>query len=96
MPCSCAASSASAICRAISRASSSGRGARASRADEILAVDELHDERADGGAGARRRVLDTVNLRDVWMVQRRASVLRLAHEALQAIRIIGELRDAGS
>ena len=46
MPCSCAASSASAICFAIGSASSSGIAPRAIRCDEILALDQLHHERA--------------------------------------------------
>ena len=46
MPCSCAASSASAICLAIGSASSSGIGAARDALDEVLALDELHHERA--------------------------------------------------
>ena len=44
MPCSCAASRASAICVAIGMASSSGIAPRAMRCDEIVALDELHHE----------------------------------------------------
>ena len=50
MPRSCAASSAAAICVAMSSASLDGSGALRDALGERLAVDELHDER-----GARRR-----------------------------------------
>ena len=55
---------------------------------EVFAVDELHDERADGDAFMR--VLDAVQLRDIWMVQG-GERLRLAHESLQALGISGKL-----
>ena len=45
MPCSCAASSASAICFAIGSASSSGMAPRAMRWDRVVALDEFHHER---------------------------------------------------
>ena len=45
MPCSCAASSASAICRAIGSASSSGIGAARDALREVVALDELHHQR---------------------------------------------------
>ena len=45
MPCSCAASSASAICLAIGSASSSGIGPRAMRSARVGPFDQLHDER---------------------------------------------------
>ena len=65
MPRSCAASSASAIWRAIANASSSGIGPRAIRADEILSLDELHHER-------ERAVdrLDAVDAGDARMIER--------------------------
>ena len=44
IPCSCAASSASAICFAIGSASSIGIAPRAMRCDEILALDQFHHE----------------------------------------------------
>ena len=53
IPCSCAASSASAICFAIGSASSSGIGAARDALDEIVALDEFHHER-----GAARRFLE--------------------------------------
>ena len=46
MPCSCAASSASAICFAIGSASSSGIGAARDALRQIVALDEFHHERA--------------------------------------------------
>ena len=64
MPRSCAASSASAICRAIAdRFVERNRPAR-DPLREILALDELHHERA------RSVRLEAVDLRDVRMVQR--------------------------
>ena len=87
-PCSCAASSASAICRAIGSASSSGSGPRAI-AREVLALDELHHERAH----ARRRLLEPVDRRDVRVVELREE-LRFALEARQALGIGGERRPA--
>ena len=45
IPCSCAASSASAICFAIGNASSSGIAPRAMRCEQILALDQFHHER---------------------------------------------------
>ena len=47
MPCSCAASSASAICRAMGSASSSGIGAARDALRQILALDQFHHERGD-------------------------------------------------
>ena len=91
MPCSCAASSASAICRAIGSASSSGIGPRAMRCGEVLALDQLHDQRSD----VRARLLDAVDLRDVRVIQR-GERLRLALEAHQAIGVARERRRAGS
>ena len=44
MPCSCAASRASAICFAIGSASSSGIGAARNPSRQILALDQLHHE----------------------------------------------------
>ena len=65
MPCSCAASSASAICRAMGSASSIGIGPRAIRCDRVLALDQLHHQRADAVG-----VLHPVDGRDVRMIQR--------------------------
>ena len=52
---------------------------------EVLALDELHDQR--GGRVAR--VLDAVDLRDVRMIER-GERLRFALEAHQAIGVAGE------
>ena len=64
IPCSCAASSASAICFAIGSASSSGIGPRAIRCDEIVALDQFHHE------GLHAVASQTVDVRDVGMIQR--------------------------
>ena len=65
MPCSCAASSASAICFAIGSASSSGIGPCAMRSASVGALDQLHDERGRGSG-----CLQAVDGRDVGMVER--------------------------
>ena len=65
MPCSCAASSASAICFAIGSASSIGIAPRAIRCDEILALDQFHHERADAAA-----LFEAVDGADVRVIQR--------------------------
>ena len=83
-PCSCAASSASAICRAIGSASSSGIGPRAIRCDEILALDQFHHQRTDTIG-----FFETVDVGDVRMIERRER-LRFAREPRQAIGIAGE------
>ena len=54
MPCSCAASRASAICFAIGSASSIGIGAARDALRQILALDQFHDE----GASRRRFLRD--------------------------------------
>ena len=54
IPCSCAACSAPAICRAIGSASSSGRAPRAIRCDEILSFDQLHHQSDAASALAGR------------------------------------------
>ena len=55
MPASCAASRASAICRAIGSASSTGMAPRVKRCGQVLAFDELHDERRGCRPHARSR-----------------------------------------
>ena len=55
IPCSCAASSASAICFAIGSASSSGIAPRAMRCDKILALDQFHHERTHAAHFLRGR-----------------------------------------
>ena len=89
IPCSCAASSASAICFAIGSASSSGIGPRAMRCASVLALDQLHHERADAVG-----FFETVDLRDVRMVQRREG-LRFAREPREPFGVAGERRPAG-
>ena len=89
MPCSCAASSASAICFAIGRASSSGIAPRAMRCGEVLALDELHDERVDAV-----RCLPDRRWRDVRMVQR-GEDLRFALEAGEPFGIAPRTRRGG-
>ena len=64
IPCSCAASSASAICFAMGKASSIGIAPRAMRCDRVVALDELHHEGVQAG-----RLLSPLDRRDVWMVQ---------------------------
>ena len=84
MPCSCAASSASAICFAIGSASSSGIAPVRDPLREILTLDEFHDEGADAAG-----FFEAVDVRDVRMIQRREG-LGFAGEPRQAIRIIRE------
>ena len=84
MPCSCAASSASAICRAIGSASSSGIGPRAIRSASVVALDQFEHERVGLAA-----VLEPVDRPDVRMIQRREH-LRFALEAGEAIGIARE------
>ena len=69
MPCSCAASSASAICLAIGSASAMGIGPRAMTSEQIFALDQFHHERVDVRR-AVRRFDDAVDLRDVRVVER--------------------------
>ena len=85
MPCSCAASSASAICRAIGSASSIGIAPRAIRCDKILAFDEFHHE----ARAVPADLFESVDRGDVRMIQRRER-LRFALETRQAIGIVGE------
>ena len=89
MPCSCAASSASAICRAIGSASSSGIGPCGDPLRERRPLDQLQHQRADAV-----RLFEAVDRRDVRMIQRREH-LRLALEAGEAIGIVRERARAG-
>ena len=102
MPASCAASSASAICRAIGTASSIGIGPRAMTLGEVLALDQLHDEEGDSSAvilsephirAASRRIsrdrLETVQVGDVGVVEARQHP-RLALEPRHSLCILGE------
>ena len=83
MPFSCAASSASAIWRAIGSASSSGNGPR-HPLGQRLAFDELEHERADAFG-----VLEPVDRADVRMIQRRQHP-RFAFEARQPLGVVRE------
>ena len=82
MPCSCAASSASAICFAIGSASSSGNRPARDPLRQVLALDQFHHERAR----RRRHVFEAVDVRDVRMVQRREG-LGFAREPRQPVGI---------
>ena len=84
IPFSWAASSASAICRAISRASSTGIGPRASALVQALAVHELEHEKL-----AAIGFVQAVDCGDVRMIQR-CQHLCFAPEARHAFRVIGE------
>ena len=86
IPTSCAASRASAICLAMGSASSSGRGPRAMRSDQILALDQFHHECGDVGG-----LLDAVDLCNVRVIQRRED-LRFALEPGEPLRISGHRR----
>ena len=84
MPCSCAASSASAICFAIGSASSSGIGSARDPLRQVLAFDELHHERGDAIA-----LFEPVDAGDVRMVQRREH-FRFALKPREPIVVGGE------
>ena len=81
MPCSCAASSASAICFAIGSASSSGIGAVRDAVGEVGALDQFHHERVDAV-----RSLQAVDVRDVRMIER-GEDFRFALEAREPFGI---------
>lgn len=78
IPCSCAASMASAICLAMGSASSD-RPAR-HPLPEILTLDQLHDEGLHSAA-----LLEPVDVTDVRMIQRRER-LRLAAGTARAVQ----------
>ena len=80
IPCSCAASSASAICRAIASASASGMWSLRDPLGQRRSLHQLHDERMDAG-----RVFESVDVRDVRMVERRQH-LRFAAGSARAAR----------
>ena len=64
IPCSCAASSASAICFAMGNASSSRNRAARDALRQIVALDEFHHEGVHAG-----RFLDGIDRGDVGMIQ---------------------------
>ena len=86
MPASCAASSASAIWRAIGMASSIGTAPLAMPVGQRRALDQLEDEGGDG-----LRFLEAVDGADVGMVERRQH-LRFALESRQPVRVGGHRR----
>ena len=84
IPCSCAASSASAICFAIGSASSMRNRAARDALREVLALDQFHHQRGDAVA-----LFEAVDRRDVRMIQR-GEDLGLARETRQAIGVVRE------
>ena len=66
IPCSCAASSASAICFAMGSASSSGIAPTRDALRQILALDELHHDRAHTAT-----FFEAVDVRDVRVIHGR-------------------------
>src|SRR4030095_8348459 len=85
MPCSCAASSASATCFAMSSASATGIAPRDALC-EVLALNEFHHERADAVG-----FFETVDVGDVQMVQR-GQGLGLALKPRNPLGVAGERR----
>ena len=84
-PCSCADSSASAICRAIASASSSGIGSAREALGQILPFHQLHDQRA-----RRAALFQPVEMRDVGVVER-GEDFSFALKASEPIGIAGEM-----
>ena len=84
MPFSWASSSASAICCATTRASSTGSGPALQPLGEVLALDQLHDEEA---LHADRALLEAVDGGDAGVIQR-GEQLRLALEAGEALGVL--------
>ena len=84
MPCSCAASSASAICLRDRQRFVDRDGPTRDTLREIVALDEFHHQRADASA-----VFQAIDVRDVRMVER-GEDLRFALEPGEAIGIVGE------
>ena len=82
MPCSCAASSASAICFAIRSASSRDRASSKPRRESSL--DQFHHE-----GGRAPALFEAVDGGDVWLVQR-AEDLGFTLEAREPIGIVSE------
>ena len=90
MPCSCAASSASTICRAIGSASSSGSGPSRDAVGQRRPLDELHHERARAAT-----LFEAVDLRDVRVIER-GQELGFALETREPVRVAREAIRAGS
>ncbi len=86
IPVSCTASRASAICRAIANASAIGIRPRAIRSASVGPSTS-----SSTSARTRRRVLQTVDRSDVWVVERGEHV-RLARESRQPLGIGREFR----
>ena len=84
IPCSWAASSASAICLAMGRASSSGIAPRAMPLRQILTLDQFHHQRPDAAV-----VFEAVDVGDVRVVQRRQR-LGFAGEPGEPFGVAGE------
>ena len=84
IPCSCAASSASAICFAIGSASSSGIAPSRDPLRQVLALDQLHHE-----SGHASALFEPVDARDVGMIQRRER-FRFARESRQTVGVVRE------
>ena len=84
MPCSCAASRASAICLAIDSASSIGIAPSREALRQILSLDEFHHERVDAVA-----ILQPIDRADVGMIER-GEHPRLAFEAGEPVGIVLE------
>ena len=82
MPCSCAASSASAICLAIGSASSSGIAPARDPLRQVVALDQFHHERVDAVG-----ILEPVDRGDVRMIER-GEHPRFAFEAGQPVGIV--------
>ena len=84
IPCSCAASSASAICFAIGKRFIDRDDALRDPLREIVTLDEFHHERT-----YTARLFEAVDVRDVRMVQR-GERLRFAREPRESIGIARE------
>ena len=89
IPCSCAASSASAICFAIGSAWSTGKRPGRDPIGERRALDQLHDQGAHAAG-----VFESMDLRDVRMIERGEHV-RFAAEPREAVGIVGNGSAAG-
>ena len=89
MPRSCAASSASAICRAIARAVVERQRAVQQPIRERRPFDELQHQRARVPADVGRSVVNAVDRADVLVIQR-GEQLRFALESRQAIGVARE------